>query len=214
MVNRTTPVAEKSRAANDFASRMLVLLLLGAMPVVLFPGILLRMLFSPAFISAAAVLWLFVLWQCVFQLVYVYQQLLVGLDDVVFAAGISVVGFATAIVLAAPLVGRFGLRGVALALAGGMVFTGTGILARLSRRHQCRMSSRVMLRFAGVIGAVVAAGLLFAGRPEYGVGVLWPRLCYAVVLLVLTWTALDREERDPRLWLAAMRQNRDEIKGS
>lgn len=214
LVNRAAPVAEKFRSAHDFASRMLVLLLLGALPVVLFPGIILRMLFSPAFISAAAVLWLFVLWQCVFQLVYVYQQLLVGLDDVIFAAGISVTGFIVAIGLARPLVDWIGLGGVALALAGGMVVTGTGILARLRWRHRCLIPFHVSSRFFGVIGAVGLAGWQFAGRPEYGAGTFLARVGFGLAVLLVTWLVLDPEERDPRLWLAAIRPTREATTGS
>lgn len=206
LVNRSVPAAEKRAAAHDFAARMLVLLLLGALPVVLFPGILLRMLFSPAFIAASMVLWVFVLWQCVFQLIYVYQQLLVGLDDVVFAAGMSVAGFVVAVALSVPLVDWRGLEGVAFALVAGMGLTGVGLLLRLRFRHQDRLPFRVVLRFLGVVGVVVVAGALFTGRPEYGPGTLAPRFGFGTLVLLATWLTLDRGERDPRLWLAATRK--------
>ncbi len=208
LVNRAAPTRDKLRIAHSFAARMLVLLLLGALPVALFPGFLLRLLFTQAFTAAAAVLWLFVLWQCVFQLVYVYQQLLIGLDDVVFAAGMSVAGFGTAIALAGPLVQSTGLGGVALALASGMALTGAGILVRLRLRYHSRLPSGVAFRFLGVLLIIAAAGRLFTGRSEFQTSGLLPRLGYGVFSLCLAWLALDREERNPRLWLAAVRRSR------
>lgn len=213
LVNRVASSEEKLGTANDFASRMTVLLMLGAFPVVLFPGLLLRLLFSPAFISAAAVIWLFVLWQCVFQLVYVYQQLLVGLDEVVFAAVVSVAGFATTLVLVGPLVNSLGLGGVAVALTSGSVVTGIGLLARLRWRYHGGVSSRVVFRFVGVSGMIVATGRLFAGQAESGTGAIATRLGFAAGLLVLTWLVLEPQERDPRLWVAALRKERGAAKG-
>jgi O-antigen/teichoic acid export membrane protein len=168
------------------------------------------MLFSQAFVSAAVILWLFVLWQCVSQVVYIYQLLLIGLDDVLFAAAISVTGFGVAIGLSVPFVDWMGLGGVAVALTGGMVFTGIGMLTRLDVRYGSRITQRVAVRFFGVIGVVLAAGRSFAGRPEDGIRALLPRLGFAVAVLLLLWLVLDREERDPRLWLAAIRRGRSD----
>jgi O-antigen/teichoic acid export membrane protein len=209
LVSRAVPVVGRCRSTHEFAARMLVLLLLGVLPVVLLPGFFVRMLFSQAFVSAAVILWLFVLWQCVSQFVYIYQLLLVGLDDVLFAAALSVTGFGVAIGLTVPFVGWMGLGGVAVALTGGMMFTGIGMLTRLDVRHGSRIPQRVAVRFFGVIGAVLSAGRYFAGRPEDGIALL-PRLGFGFTVLLLLWFVLDREERDPRLWLAAIRQGRND----
>ncbi len=213
-VNRVAPIAEKCQAANDFVARMMVLLLVGAMPVLLLPELLTRLLFSAAFLPTAAVLWLFVLWQCVFQVMYVYQQLLVGLDDIFFVGGISVAGFATILVLSHPLVRWLGLGGVAVALTAGTALTGVGLVLRLYRRHGGGVPQRVMVRVLGLLGIVCAAGMLFAGPTEPGSGVFLPRIAFVVAVLLAIWLVLDRDERDPRLWLATMRQGRQGLKAS
>lgn len=208
-VNRAGSVMEKNATANDFASRMMILLLLGALPVVVVPGELLHVLYSSAFVPTASVLWLFVVWQCVFQVMYVYQQLLVGFDDTIFVGCISVAGFASAMLLGGPLVSWLGLAGVAVALALGMTITGCGLVIRLVRRHGGQIPGRVGIRFLGLLAVVSVAGVLFAEPVVLGFGMLRPRIGFILAVLLLTWLALDDDERDPKRWLAMMRPTRD-----
>lgn len=205
LVNREAPAADKCDSANKFASQMMVLLLLGALPVLVVPEILMRLLFSSAFVSAASVLWLFVLWQCVFQLMYVYQQLLVGLDDVLFVGVMSVAGFAAALTLGSPLVRWLGLGGVAIALAVGMTLTGVGLVVRLRVRHRCRISRRVTWRFVGLLAVAAIAGVFFAAPTGLASDTIMVRAAFVLAVLVATWFALAPEERDLRLWLSVVR---------
>lgn len=200
IVNRNLSPGAKADAANSFVARMLVLLLIGALPVIVAPDLLLRVLFSAAFAPAADVLWVFVAWQCVFQVMYAYQQLLVGLDDVRFAAGASVAGSAIAALGSGFLVGPLGLGGVALALVSGHGVVGLCLLLRLQRRHRIRITSSVATRFSAVLTLVclVGWGITFSGRhPALSVG---SRLLGVGGSLLALWLLLDRDERDPRTW--------------
>ncbi len=204
LVNSRGSPAHKLRTVDSVASRMLVLFLVGATPVVLFPEVLLRLLFSDAFAPASTVLWLFVLWQCIFQIGYVYQQLLIGLDDVAFAAVVLIGGCGTAIALSNSMITLLGLGGVAVALASGMAVWGLAVILRLRIRHRALISRRMLIRLGSVMLIVCVTGRQFAGRHELDAGTVAVRLLVGASVLVLCWFLLDPRERNPRLWLAAL----------
>lgn len=205
LANSRAPAAEKARVAEEFVGRMLLLLLAAVTPVLLFPGGILRVLFTAAFVPVAAVLWLFVLWQCVFQIAYVYQQILIGLDDVVVAATALLAGCALAIALAPALTTRMGLGGVAVALASGMTVWGAAVAIRLRARHGVRVPRRVLLRLGGVLLVVAVLGRLFGTAPNASAAALAARLAAAAgVAALLVWLS-DPQERNLKLWLAVLR---------
>lgn len=196
LVNRQIPIAEKVRAADDFALKVLGLLLLGSLPVVLFPRFLVIVLYSPAFAAAAGTVFLFVLWQCVYQIANVYQQLLVGLDDVLFMSAAATAGYGSAAVLAWVLVPNIGLSGAAIALGSGMALYGVLAIVRLRLHHAITVASAVLGRAAGVIFTVALAGHLFGG----GVGELTLRgmairVAFCVATLTTYWFFLGVAER-------------------
>jgi hypothetical protein len=205
LVNRRGPILEKSRAVDAFVSRMLLLLVVGALPALLFPALLLRVLFSTAFAPVAAVLWGFVLWQCVFQIAYVYQQLLIGVDDVVFAAAALLGGSVVAIALMQPLVSRLALGGVAAALVMGMAVWGVAVGLRIRVKHGGTFSKRVLARVASVLVIVSSTGYHFAGTDELSAKGVATRALAATAAAAVCWLLLDKHERDPRRWLATLR---------
>jgi enterobacterial common antigen flippase len=205
LVNRRGAIQEKLRAVDAFVSRMLLLLVVGALPALLFPALLLRLLFSVEFAPVAVVLWVFVLWQCVFQIAYVYQQLLIGLDDVVFPAGALIGGCTIAVALMEPLTKRLGLGGVAIALTVGMAVWGVATGLRIRFKHGGTISKRVLARVAGVILIVSVTGAFFAHRHEMSLSGVGERILAAVIAAAICFSLLDPHERDPRLWLAMLR---------
>jgi O-antigen/teichoic acid export membrane protein len=205
LVNSHGPVAEKAHAVDQFVSRLLLLLLVGALPALLFPETLIRILFSTQFTPAAGVLWTFVLWQCVFQIAYVYQQLLIGLDDIVFAAGALILGCVVAIVLTSPLTGAMGLGGVAASLVAGMLLWGVLVAVRLGTKHATWSSPRLVARLAIVLLIVAASGYAFARGSELTARGILARLATAGVVALFCVFSLDARERDPRRWIAALR---------
>jgi PST family polysaccharide transporter len=196
LVNRRLPVESKVAAANDFARTMSVLLLVAALPIVLFPRLALVVLFSQAFAAAAGALFVFVAWQCVYQLVNAYSQLLIGLDDVRFISLATVAGFAGAAALFPVLVPAFGLGGAALALLVGMALVGLAAALRLRLRHGARAPWAVFLRAGFCVGAIVVAGLLFReGAGEWTPGGVGLRGAYAAGVAGILWMILAPAER-------------------
>ena len=116
-LNRDGSDAAKIATANVFAGKILLLLFLGAIPVALFPRTVLTLLYTGEFAPAAMALTLCIVWQCSHQIMAVYQQLLVGLNQVRYMAFCAVAGFALSGALAFILVPAMGQYGADLRAA-------------------------------------------------------------------------------------------------
>ena len=196
LVNRSIPLEEKLAAANDFTGKMAVLLLAAALPLVLFPELVLTILFSAKFTPAAGMLFLFIGWQCLYQLVNVYVQLLIGLDDIAFVALLTCATYALVALLFPPLIREVGLGGAALALSVGMLASGAGASLRLRLRFGGRLSAALVARIAFVMAAILGAGLLFPRAMGEGsfAGVA-ARAAYGTVALAALWLFARQDER-------------------
>lgn len=195
-VNRQMAGVRKISAANTFASKMLLLLFCGGLPVVLFPGLLVSILFSHAFAGAAATLFVFVVWQLIFQVANIYQQVLIGLDDVGFMSISATTGFGVAAGLMYFLVPMLGLGGVGVGLATGMLLYGVAGTIRLNRRHGLMVSRTVAFRAVLVCGVLLAAGLLFRVSSELTLPGMSLRVGYAVTVTGMLWLSLGSGERE------------------
>jgi O-antigen/teichoic acid export membrane protein len=194
-VNRQLPVETKIAAADDFAGKITLLLLLAGVVVALFPRIVLTLLFSNRFAPAAAALSLFVVWQCLYQIVNVYLQLLIGLDDVAYFAIATVLGYATAALAFPTLIARFGLGGAALALSLAMLVAFAAALLRLRRKFATTVSPLVMGRAAFSLAAHSIAGRLFDTVTETTLAGIGARGAYVMLVVVLAALTLSRAER-------------------
>ncbi|MCZ6767219.1 MAG: polysaccharide biosynthesis C-terminal domain-containing protein [bacterium] len=196
LVNRTMPARPKLEAAHDFQEKLVILLAVIVLPVLLFPRLCLTVLFSSAFTGAAEALFLFVLWQVVYQLVNVYGQLLIGLDDVRFFAITNVIGFAIVAAAAPFLIPRWGLMGAASALTTATLFVGLTTAIRLKAKYSSGIPPRVLRLLLGCLGSIVFSGLVFARLEEWSVAGIVYRLLYAGGFLAATWHTLLPEQRD------------------
>ena len=194
-MNRQLPVETKIAAADDFAGKITLLLLLAGVVVALFPRVVLTLLFSHRFAPAAAALSLFVVWQCLYQIVNVYLQLLIGLDDVAFFAIATVLGYATAAVAFPTLIARFGLGGAALALSVAMLVAFAAALLRLRRKFAATVSPLVMGRAAFTLAVIYLAGRVFDPATELTIAGIGTRGAYVVLVLGLAALTLSRAER-------------------
>jgi O-antigen/teichoic acid export membrane protein len=194
-VNRQLPVQTKLAAADDFAGKIALLLLLAGVVVALFPRLVLTLLFSSRFAPAAVALHLFVVWQCLYQIANVYLQLLIGLDDVAFFAVATVLGYAVAALTFPTLIAHFGLGGAALALSVAMVVALAATLYRLRRKHAATVGKLVMARAAFCLAAIYLAGRLFDPATESTIGGIGARGAYGVLVVVLAALTLSPAER-------------------
>jgi PST family polysaccharide transporter len=194
-VNRTLPIERKAQAANDFAALIVLLLLVGGVGTALFPRLVLTVLFSSEFAPAAGALYLFVAWQCLYQLVNVYLQLLIGLDDVAFFAGVTCLGYGCTAVLFPTLIDRFGLGGAAVALSVAMLIAVIAAAVRLRGKFSVGIRPLVWLRGGYCLGAIVLAGVLFTPASEGTVGGVAMRVGYLALALGLMLPTMQSSER-------------------
>ena len=194
-LNRSMPIERKVTAANDFAMKVLALLLVGALPLVLFPRSTIGLLFAREFFPAAGILFAFILWQCLAQLVNVYTQLLVGLDDVSMACAFLAVGYGAAFLIAPQMASLFGLLGAAISLVAGVTSVGIANVVRLQRKHHVSTQPKIALRLAFTLTAVAIPSLALEPLPETSALGLATRLATALVILGIQWLLLNDGER-------------------
>jgi len=195
-VNRAIPATEKIEAVGNFLPRLIFVFCLGALPVLLFPELVLRVLFSNRFAPAVAILYWLILWQYLYQICQTYQQLLIGLDDMRACGIINAAGNLAAMALCIWWIHSFGLRGVAGAFLVGALIIGLVSVLRLRSKHGLSIlksippiAGLVLLGFL-VVGAL---GRLTAEMTVFGIAT---RLATAIVFLASLWFALPRSLRN------------------
>ncbi len=135
ILNRNIEKAEKLRHAAEFERKMAVILSLVTLPVVMFPQLLLAIMFSTKFAAVGSLVFLFIFGQFITQLGGVHQSLLVGLDDLksytLIVTG-GQIGFAALAWFLAPY---YGIKGIAI----GSIISGLAIFSltfvRLKIKH-------------------------------------------------------------------------------
>jgi O-antigen/teichoic acid export membrane protein len=152
IMNRSIAEAEKLRTALEYQTRLAAILILVALPLMLFPKTALYVLFSGRFVGAGQWVFLFVTAQLVLQVAGIYQAVLIGLNALGAYAAVTVGGHLTTALLAWLLAPAWGLGGAGAALLAGAGFSAVAGLTVLSVRHGLRVS---LGRFAIVAYAVV-----------------------------------------------------------
>lgn len=195
LVNRESAVHDKVAAAEQFAAKVTILLALGALPLVLFPASTIRLLYSGAFATAAHILFLFVVWQVLYQIVNVYLQLLIGLDDVAFFAIITCVAYACALALFPTLISARGIAGAALGLIAAMLVAAAGAVLRLRLRFGHAVGTVVWQRAGVAVAAIAIGGWAFHANTEGTPAGIASRGLYALLVVGVAWAGLTPEER-------------------
>ena len=202
-VNRAIPAAEKIEAVGRFLPRLIFLFCMVAVPVLLFPELVLRVLFSERFTSAASLLVWFVTWQFVWQIATTYHLLLIGLGDMRGFCMALVAGNVVAIVGCVAWIAEFGLRGLGAAFVAGAIVSLSLTLLRLKRRHAASLPSGTipLMVFAPLAFVVVAMIPLGA---ELGAAGICFRFLVAAGFGCVLWLMLPKElSRELAKWLRA-----------
>lgn len=195
LLNRSGPQKEKIDVTHAFQRKILLILLAASLPALLFPKTTLWLLFSAEFVSASGVLFLFVFWQCLQQIVNAYQRLLMGLDDVWFFSWASAVGYALAAAMTPYLVSTAGLAGAAVALVLGVVLIGALCILRLAIRFGSRVPRDLVRLVVVGLAVIYLSGFGFRFVEEATAYGVLARIAYASMLAALVWKLLDPGER-------------------
>jgi O-antigen/teichoic acid export membrane protein len=160
VVNRDAPREDKTQRALAFQRLLMLYVVVLAVPLVLFPQLVIAALFSDAFLGAAPYLVVFVVAEALLLLAGVLQTLLLGLGDLRGYLGVSLGGQILLVALVWGVAPTLGLWGVGLAFVaahGGLLLAG---LVRLVTRHRGRLpTSSVVVTLHGLV-LLVAAGWL------------------------------------------------------
>ena len=171
LVNRESPVAQRAAASAEYMRILLVLFVLSALPLALFPQQVVALLYESKFAPASALIGVFVLAEGALLLAGVYQTLLIGVDDTFGFLGCTVSGHLSTLALTAPFAARWGPLGVGLAFACGngvILVTSTALLVA---RHRLRETLRPTL--------VVGLGVLVMASCAWAV-VAFPHVPYTL----------------------------------
>ncbi|MDZ4762161.1 MAG: hypothetical protein SGJ21_13935 [Alphaproteobacteria bacterium] len=194
-LNRLKDAEEKQRHTHMFAGRILALFMLGAVPLVLFPQLAMTILYTHAFHPSAVLIAGFLVWQCLYQLMNVYLQLLVGLDEMPFMALAASTGLCVAAALTVALAGVFGSSTVWIGLSIGAVLSGGLMIARLRARHGLRIPPHIIVRLGLLLGAIALGHVLFNPATENTMSGVAARLTFALIAFGLLVLQMQNEER-------------------
>lgn len=201
ILNRNMEPQLKFDAAHDFQRNLSVILTAIALPVILFPKLALFVLFSSEFIGVFEVVFVFVFWQCFYQITYAYQQLLIGLDDVNYCSASLVVGYIVGIALCYPLVNGLGLIGAALVLVVANTITLIAISVRMSRRFNSAVPIDLWLRIVFCLGSIVGVGFVFTFIDEWSLLGLVTRVLVGMLYIAILWWLLSDDQKQQLLAL-------------
>ncbi len=160
ILNRDIPKAAKLSAALEFLTKLVPVVGALAAPLILFPQLVLIVLYSPAFVAVAPLVFLFVVAQVLSALDGVYQSLLIGFDDLKVYGAVTVLGFVVTGAGSWLLAPEYGIVGVGLSFLVGNLLTFGLLFFRLTTRHRMVASSRLNLSMAYLILTLVSAGFL------------------------------------------------------
>lgn len=210
-VNRGGTAQDRMRWANDFQRALCLLLGLVVPPLLLFPHLAVRLLYSPAFLPGAGFVAIFVIAETVGLLANTYQILVVSFDRL----GTHVMQNASAQLLtigvAAFAIERVGIAGAGLALLCAQVWLVLSTEAFLRRAYGLRLPARSVALTLYVLAALAACGWAGIALPGPGWGaVLAKGAVYGAVaggLSLLLFSSAEERERIRALF-ARVREGR------
>ena len=180
-VNRGGTPEERMEWANRFQATFCLLAGLTVPPLLLFPGVLVQLLYSSAFSPGATFVMLFVFVEVVGLLSAAYQPLVIALNHMRFHVATNLVAQLLVVVGAYQLVGSLGILGAGLASLMAPVFLYFATMSFLHRTYALRMSGRVAARSGWLLLCLVATGLMGALYQ----GPTWESLLFKAVIYVL-----------------------------
>ncbi|MGH7020361.1 MAG: hypothetical protein ACREEY_10790 [Brevundimonas sp.] len=211
LLNRATTPIDKELSCETFLIGIFPFMILTIIPLVCFPHFVLTVLYTSEFAPAAYLLFGFIIWQCLTQISYIYQHLLIGLDDIAWVTGLALIGFGSSALLAAGLIPNIGLIGAPAALSIGMAIYSLAILARLRWGHGITVTFRVHSRAAWMVAVTIVGGVLFMRGTEFSLTGFAARGLFAVICLGLTWLLFLRG--DPAIKALILRLTRRRLGG-
>ena len=195
IMNRDIAKEEKIKAAVEFEKRLAIILALAAMPIVLFPDLMINILFSSEFIVVAQYVFLFIAAQCILQIAGVHQALLIGFDDLKAFSLFTCAGHVSLGLIAWLLIPTLGILGAGIAfLAAYSILFGTTLL-RLRLKHNFLMPVPLTLLMLYGLAAMLLAGSASAHYDGWNIVSIASRIGIFSLFAASLLLYLTKEER-------------------
>lgn len=168
--SRAASKAERTAEVDSYLRTLVVAMLIAALPIALFPGEIVRLLFSGKFLPAVLFLGVFVLGELMMAFGDAYRILMLGFDDLAGYLATTVTAPTIVMLGAAFVVARFGILGLGVLHIFAAVFGLIVSQVRLRQRHGTSTTRRVMALYGMMVVLVSAALYLGATVSEASLG--------------------------------------------
>jgi len=198
LIPLTSRSREREASAAEVAKyirTLILLLLVGVLPLVLFPYELLVALYSRKFAVATDILGVFILADAILALGDAYRVLLLGFNDLAGYFTTTVTRFTVVSLGVWWVVPRFGLRGVALLEVTAAVLVLAQAVGRVRLKHGLRLERRTLAMTAFAIGALAAAAASGRAFPAPVPARMAVKAVVGIALVLGAWRLLPRSER-------------------
>jgi len=159
-VNRGGTPEQRMEWAGDFQKTLCFLTGVVLPPLLLFPDVAVRLLYSSQFLPGARSVFLFVLVEIVTLLAGTYQSLVLALDRLGYHVAQNMTAQGVMIVVGAFAIRRFGIPGAALAALSAQLFLYLSTTVFLRRSFGLRLPLRAALLAAYLVAILLVAGVV------------------------------------------------------
>lgn len=203
LVNRQVEKEIKIGQAVQFQRKLVFLLSLAAIPILMFPKLMLTLMLSDKFAVVSQFVYLFVLSQFIVQLAGIYQSLLIGLDDVKSYTLITGAGQILSACLSLILVPHFGIKGVAFAFLIGNTGNFIVSLVRLIVKYGFSLPPGVAFLIGYTFLVLCLTGVICSQVAELDVISFSAKIIILLLFGSSLWLFLNRDEK---AYLIALRR--------
>ncbi|MEP6900830.1 MAG: oligosaccharide flippase family protein [Actinomycetota bacterium] len=195
IMNRKIEKKEKIKAAFEFEKKFAIILSLVSMPVVLFPNLMLAVLFSTEFMVVSQFVFLFVAAQVISQLAGIHQALLIGFDDLKAYSLMTCIGHISLGLLSWFLIPYFGIYGAAIGFitAYSIIFIST--LLRLRIKHGFVMPGQLKILLLYILTVILLAGAVSTQYEAWSVIIIAAKIGVCLLFMLSLLFYLSKEER-------------------
>jgi glycosyltransferase involved in cell wall biosynthesis len=198
-INLAGSPRERMRWTDGYQSTFGFVCLATVVPLLLFPDLVVRILYSGKFAPGAAYVSLFVLGEVLLLFAGNYQGLIISLDHVGFHVAQNLLAQGVMLAVAAATVGPFGIAGAGVASLSVPCILYLGSRLFLWWKFGLSPSRRVVALTLFVLSALGCAGLVGTFQTDDSLIVVAAKVALYGACLAGLFLFLNREERD-RLW--------------
>lgn len=196
IMNRNIEKEEKIRIATEFQKKLIIILGIVAMPVILFPKLLLILFYSPLFTGASKYVFLFVLWESLKEMAGVHQSLIIGFDDLKIYSIITCGSYLLLCLCLWFIIPYYGIIGAAMAfiIANLSLFLMTFIRLRL--KHGFYIPLNLALLMVYTISTLFLVGNISQRYEDWQIGLVGIKVGIYLFFVLSLLFFLNKEEKN------------------